>query len=270
MGVPDIKKRQTNPNSSHGFHHWADNFDRFSNSHPTPELLLAKRIKMLRFILFTRKRLYHTDSRKALLQDGHHRSHFLFFELPLAPYLFAVVNNRDHTHREQEEADKGEFPVEVNQYSKSTDYRERLLNQVTANTRQGCLSHSGVVRNPRNQVSGTFAIKELKRLFQDMGIKLATNIGQQAQSDPCHVVAVEIVAQTSQDEDEWNNGANEKDGVNTGTGTVHGIAQHIDFVLALRKNLRIHVTQNQGQKSRDQSKKRAKNQRQDEAPEMWS
>src|SRR5215472_4872215 len=137
MGVPDIKKRKTNANRSHSFHHWADNFDRFSNPHRTPELLLAKRIEMLRFVLFTRERLYHADTRKAFLQDRHHRSHLLFLELSLAPYLFAVIDNRDHTHREKEEADDREFPVEVNQYSESADYGERLLNQVAANTRQG-------------------------------------------------------------------------------------------------------------------------------------
>src|SRR5262249_8769249 len=156
--------------------------------------------------------------------------------------------------------DERELPVEMDQDRESADNRKRLLDQVAADTRQSGLRHPSVIGDSGDQVSGTFAVKELERLLKDVGIKLAADISQHAQSDPCHIIAVQIVAQTTQHEDERDKGANDKDGVDPGARAVHSIAQHVDFVFTLRKNLRVHMVQNQRQKSRDQSKKRAENQ----------
>src|SRR4029077_7418282 len=180
VGIPDVKEREANPDGSHCFDHRTDNFDRLANAYTAAELLLAEGGEMLGFALLPCKCLYHTDTRKAFLENRHHRSHFLFFELPLAPNPFSVVDDRNHTDRKKEKADESEFPVEMDQDRESADNRKWLLDQVAADTGQSGLRHSSVICDSGDQVSGTFAVKELKRLLEDVGIKLAADIGQYA------------------------------------------------------------------------------------------
>src|SRR5271165_3244441 len=190
VSIPDVEKRQTDAYRRNGFDHGAYDLYRFLNADAASELFKTQSFEMLRLVLLPGERFDHTDPGKAFLQDRHHRPDFLFLEFPLSPHPLAVINDRHHADRKKEQTHDGEFPIQVNQNCEGADNGQRLFDQVTTNTGQGRLRHACIVRDPRDQIPGPFAVEELQRLTQYVRVELAANVCQNAQGHPRHVVTI--------------------------------------------------------------------------------